>query len=385
MSAFGPCFIAASLLLKQPDFLHYFSLFSQGFVFRLLEHPQIPGFFQCVTIGAFTTQWAEIAYNTASVCGFYILPVLSIIICYTIMLRRIGSASNMGADSHKSVNINASVVPPDKNDVRNPVIMIQETVDPSHHQVLHSPGVQSSCSSFLSKFCCLMSFRSINSSRRHPDESFLSDVVDTTTATAVVPSHTGLTDVGTSLTVPDQQLRQQQEQQNPQSNPSTSQSRETFSLYSQNRSALMAKAKRKTLRMSISIVITFVVCKCPSFAIHFLFPRDTRILDRILILLWNFIGWTPYSLLLMWEIIEPESLKNSIPESMRAFLYLLAVTNSCVNPFIHSRHVFLAFFRSRNSLNSHSIKDAGGRDPAENSAVDQRHIRSVSDVRETRL
>jgi hypothetical protein len=41
---------------------------------------------------------------------------------------------------------------------------------------------------------------------------------------------------------------------------------EAFSLHSQNRRALMARAKRKTLRMSILIVVTFVVCeyqKCP--------------------------------------------------------------------------------------------------------------------------
>ena len=66
---------------------------SQGIVFHLMEHPTVRGFHQCVTINSFSQKWAELAYNVASICGFYFIPVVVIVICYSVILRHIDSAS----------------------------------------------------------------------------------------------------------------------------------------------------------------------------------------------------------------------------------------------------------------------------------------------------
>ena len=62
---------------------------AQGLVFHLMEHPHVRGFRQCVTMNSFSHKWAEVAYNAASVCGLYFLPVAVIVVCYAGILRRL--------------------------------------------------------------------------------------------------------------------------------------------------------------------------------------------------------------------------------------------------------------------------------------------------------
>ena len=61
-------------------------------------------------------------------------------------------------------------------------------------------------------------------------------------------------------------------------------------------------------------------------------------------------GWTPYALLLLWEICDKPSLDAWMPERLRGILYILAVGNSCINPFIHSHHLFLHFMKRHGLL-----------------------------------
>lgn len=67
-------------------------------MFHRMEHPQYPGFFQCVTIGSFSNKWIELSYNTASVSGFYFIPLGFIIVCHTLIYRNIGMAQRAGMD-----------------------------------------------------------------------------------------------------------------------------------------------------------------------------------------------------------------------------------------------------------------------------------------------
>lgn len=90
-------------------------------------------------------------------------------------------------------------------------------------------------------------------------------------------------------------------------------------------------------------------------------------------------GWTPYALMLMWEVWDAESLRRGIPEWLRGILYILACANSCVNPFIHSRHLFVQVLRP--VTRGHRNADTATR--TQNS--DQRHIRSFADTRETQV
>ncbi|XP_058057773.1 adipokinetic hormone/corazonin-related peptide receptor variant I [Anopheles bellator] len=67
---------------------------------------------------------------------------------------------------------------------------------------------------------------------------------------------------------------------------------------------VLGRAKRKTLRMTITIVIVFVVC------------------------------WTPYYVMSLWYWLDKESAKN-VDQRIQKGLFLFASTNSCMNPVVY--------------------------------------------------
>nr|XP_040240563.2 adipokinetic hormone/corazonin-related peptide receptor variant I-like isoform X1 [Anopheles coluzzii] len=67
---------------------------------------------------------------------------------------------------------------------------------------------------------------------------------------------------------------------------------------------VLGRAKRKTLRMTIMIVIVFVVC------------------------------WTPYYVMSLWYWLDKESAKN-VDQRIQKGLFLFASTNSCMNPVVY--------------------------------------------------
>ncbi|XP_013140342.1 PREDICTED: gonadotropin-releasing hormone II receptor-like [Papilio polytes] len=66
----------------------------QSAVFRVLQHPQVPGFEQCVSFDAFETVGQEIAYNVSCLCAMYFVPLLIITVCYICIFCRIRRCSN---------------------------------------------------------------------------------------------------------------------------------------------------------------------------------------------------------------------------------------------------------------------------------------------------
>ncbi|XP_073946887.1 adipokinetic hormone/corazonin-related peptide receptor variant I-like [Choristoneura fumiferana] len=46
----------------------------QSLVFRVLRHPHVPEFEQCVSFDAFSSQQLELAYNVFCLCAMYFLP-----------------------------------------------------------------------------------------------------------------------------------------------------------------------------------------------------------------------------------------------------------------------------------------------------------------------
>ncbi|CAH2049603.1 unnamed protein product, partial [Iphiclides podalirius] len=77
----------------------------QSAVFRVLEHPQLAGFEQCVSFGAFSSAAQEVAYNVACLCAMYFVPLLVITACYVCIFCRIRrcSAGLDGYCSHGAV------------------------------------------------------------------------------------------------------------------------------------------------------------------------------------------------------------------------------------------------------------------------------------------
>ncbi|XP_013173702.1 PREDICTED: gonadotropin-releasing hormone receptor-like [Papilio xuthus] len=66
----------------------------QSVVFRVLQHPQVPGFEQCVSFDAFESVGQEIAYNVSCLCAMYFVPLLVISVCYICIFCRIRRCSN---------------------------------------------------------------------------------------------------------------------------------------------------------------------------------------------------------------------------------------------------------------------------------------------------
>jgi len=58
------------------------------------QHPQVPGFMQCVTFGFFSTAGMETAYNLFCVIAMYFLPLMIISGAYSVILCEISNRTN---------------------------------------------------------------------------------------------------------------------------------------------------------------------------------------------------------------------------------------------------------------------------------------------------
>ncbi|KAI1279537.1 Gonadotropin-releasing hormone II receptor [Halotydeus destructor] len=66
----------------------------QSFVFSLKRHPRCHEFIQCVPYNYFTLPWGLSAYNIISLVAVYFVPLIIMISCYGIILRRIWKEGN---------------------------------------------------------------------------------------------------------------------------------------------------------------------------------------------------------------------------------------------------------------------------------------------------
>lgn len=87
-------FLEANINL-QSKLNYFFSRFDlfQSIIFRVQQHPQVPGFTQCVTFGFFRTPGMETAYNLFCVIAMYFMPLMIISAAYTVILCEISNRS----------------------------------------------------------------------------------------------------------------------------------------------------------------------------------------------------------------------------------------------------------------------------------------------------
>lgn len=67
---------------------------------------------------------------------------------------------------------------------------------------------------------------------------------------------------------------------------------------------VLSRAKKRTLKMTITIVIVFIIC------------------------------WTPYYIICMWYWIDKSSI-DEVSSLIRKGLFIFACTNSCMNPIVY--------------------------------------------------
>lgn len=63
-----------------------------------------------------------------------------------------------------------------------------------------------------------------------------------------------------------------------------------------------------------------------------------------------FTGWTPYAFMLLVEVCNQKFVSTYISNEVKGILYLFAVGNSVLNPFIHSIHIFVDVFCGKSWL-----------------------------------
>lgn len=80
------------------------------------------------------------------------------------------------------------------------------------------------------------------------------------------------------------------------------------------RAAIMDRARKRTLKMTIAIVLTFILC------------------------------WTPYAVMVIWYQVHMSSALSMTPSWLMSLLWVFAYTNSVLDPFVHSNHLFRVSF-----------------------------------------
>ncbi|VVD04199.1 unnamed protein product [Leptidea sinapis] len=65
----------------------------QSLVFRVMHHPKVPEFEQCVSFEAFSNHHQELAYNLTCLLAMYFLPLIIITVCYACIFCEISKNS----------------------------------------------------------------------------------------------------------------------------------------------------------------------------------------------------------------------------------------------------------------------------------------------------
>ncbi|XP_063830199.1 adipokinetic hormone/corazonin-related peptide receptor variant I-like [Ostrinia nubilalis] len=73
----------------------------QSLVFRVMTHPKVPEFQQCVSFEAFASQHQELAYNVFCLCAMYFLPLMIITVCYACIFYEISKNSKENSEKHQ--------------------------------------------------------------------------------------------------------------------------------------------------------------------------------------------------------------------------------------------------------------------------------------------
>ncbi|XP_014102594.2 gonadotropin-releasing hormone receptor isoform X1 [Bactrocera oleae] len=104
-----------------------------------------------------------------------------------------------------------------------------------------------------------------------------------------------------------------------------------FARFRRSNDDVLGRAKKRTLKMTITIVIVFVIC------------------------------WTPYYIMCLWFWLDKTSANNVNP-LLRKILFIFACTNSCMNPLVYG--VFNIRGKTHNNTsvhNRHTSLSSGGR------------------------
>ncbi|KAL0870462.1 hypothetical protein ABMA27_005457 [Loxostege sticticalis] len=91
---------------------------SKSLVFRVMTHPKVPEFQQCVSFEAFANQRQELAYNVFCLCAMYFLPLMIITVCYVCIFYEISKNSKENSEKTQTAGSDYSRVMLRRSDQR---------------------------------------------------------------------------------------------------------------------------------------------------------------------------------------------------------------------------------------------------------------------------
>jgi gonadotropin-releasing hormone receptor len=62
--------------------------------------PICADFFQCVTFGAYTEAWQEVAYTMSTLCIMFLIPLIIIISCYITIFIKISPEAKLALSKY---------------------------------------------------------------------------------------------------------------------------------------------------------------------------------------------------------------------------------------------------------------------------------------------
>ncbi|XP_072938367.1 adipokinetic hormone/corazonin-related peptide receptor variant I-like [Epargyreus clarus] len=89
----------SKMMLSFAWFIALLCSMPQSLVFRVMHHPTVPEFQQCVSFEAFANHHQEMAYNVSCLVAMYFLPLIIITVCYACIFFEI--SKNSKQDSGK--------------------------------------------------------------------------------------------------------------------------------------------------------------------------------------------------------------------------------------------------------------------------------------------
>ncbi|NP_001127745.1 neuropeptide receptor A29 [Bombyx mori] len=123
--------------------------------------------------------------------------------------------------------------------------------------------------------------------------------------------------------------------------------------------SLLERARRRTLRMTVTIVSVFALC------------------------------WLPYAIMAMWYMVDRES-ASKVSRRIQDLLFAMAVSNSCMNPLVYGsytldiRGALRRFLKKCCSSTTPEVKGQAGSSSNKNANFDTPHITEPKNIR-TRL
>ncbi|XP_075979596.1 adipokinetic hormone/corazonin-related peptide receptor variant I-like [Anticarsia gemmatalis] len=90
----------SKMMLYMAWFVALLCSLPQSLVFRVMNHPKVPDFQQCVSFEAFANQHQELAYNVFCLCAVYFLPLMIISVCYVCIFYEISKNSKQNSEKY---------------------------------------------------------------------------------------------------------------------------------------------------------------------------------------------------------------------------------------------------------------------------------------------